>query len=122
MNRPLLAKGSTGNHVEELQKLLNKWLKKVDGEWADTLETDKDFGNLTDEAVRNFQHAKYLFQDGKVGKLTWAALQGIEMYNCFDIPASRVVARDSFTCWAAASATLLKRSAVIRPEQEKVKR
>ena len=113
MNRPLLQKGDKGKHVEELQKLLNKWLIEVDGEIADTLETDMDFGTLTDIAVRDFQHQKHLFEDGKVGKLTWAALLGIEMYNCFDIPPSRIVAVDKYTCWAAATATLLGKPAPI---------
>ncbi len=52
MSRPLLAIGAKGNYVEELQKLLNKWLTKVDGNEALLLETDKDFGGYTKEAVR----------------------------------------------------------------------
>ncbi len=109
MSRPLLAIGAKGNYVEEVQKLLNKWLKEVDGEDAFLLETDKDFGNYTKEAVEDFQHAKYLYKDGMVGKLTWAALLETERFNYFDFPNPSVRAPDSYRCWAASAAMLLRR-------------
>lgn len=56
-----LKKGSRGNDVKTLQKALN-------------LIVDGIFGNLTDEAVREFQKSNGLKVDGIVGNNTWAKL------------------------------------------------
>lgn len=56
-----LKKGSRGNDVKVLQKALN-------------LIADGIFGNLTDEAVREFQKSNGLKVDGIVGAGTWAKL------------------------------------------------
>lgn len=56
-----LKKGSRGNDVKTLQKALN-------------LIVDGIFGNLTDEAVRDFQKSNGLKVDGIVGNNTWAKL------------------------------------------------
>lgn len=111
MSRPMLAYGAKGKPVEELQKLLNKWIEKKDGKWALLLETDKDFGNKTKEVVEDFQHKKFLYKDGIVGDLTWAALLENEGFNYFDIPANLLRAPDAYRCWAASAAMLLKRNA-----------
>lgn len=61
-----IKKGSKGQEVLELQKLLNKAGYKV--------AEDSDFGPATDSAVRAFQKAKGLEPDGIVGSKTWTAL------------------------------------------------
>ncbi len=110
MSHPLLGIGAKGNSVEELQKLLNKWLDKNNYE---SLETDKDFGTYTKEAVETYQYSNYLSDDGIVGPLTWAALLGTERFNYFDIPTPLVRAPDIYRCWAASAAMLLKRASPI---------
>ena len=64
--RPLLKRKAKGDAVRLLQERLNANGFK--------LETDGIFGKDTDAAVREFQKAKGLTVDGKVGKNTWAAL------------------------------------------------
>lgn len=62
--QPLLVHGDTGPYVEKLQKLLG-------------VEVDGEFGDDTEEAVREFQARHPSLQvDGEVGPLTWAALLG----------------------------------------------
>lgn len=58
----VLKKGSRGNDVKKLQRLLH-------------LYEDGIFGKLTEEAVKEFQEAHGLVDDGIVGKKTWEALQ-----------------------------------------------
>lgn len=58
----VLKKGSRGNDVKTLQRLLH-------------LYEDGIFGILTEEAVKEFQEAHGLVADGIVGKKTWEALQ-----------------------------------------------
>lgn len=58
----VLKKGSRGNDVKTLQRLLH-------------LYEDGIFGTLTEEAVKEFQNAHGLVADGIVGKNTWEALQ-----------------------------------------------
>lgn len=65
--RAMLMKGSSGQSVKDLQKLLqagNWYLDRIDG----------DFGPKTETAVKLFQKAKGLTVDGKVGPKTWTAL------------------------------------------------
>lgn len=61
--RPLLKKGSKGEAVKDLQRLLGG------------LAVDGDFGPKTDAAVRAFQKANGLTVDGKVGPYTWGVLE-----------------------------------------------
>ena len=58
----VLKKGSRGNDVKTLQRLLH-------------LYEDGIFGTLTEEAVKEFQEAHGLVADGIVGQKTWEALQ-----------------------------------------------
>jgi peptidoglycan hydrolase-like protein with peptidoglycan-binding domain len=60
----LLAKGSTGHQVKELQRKLNKIL----GTFA---AVDGDFGMNTEKVVRQFQKKYNLKDDGIVGNYTW---------------------------------------------------
>jgi nucleoid-associated protein YgaU len=64
---PTLKKGSTGEAVKGLQNALN-----VRG--GHHLTVDGMFGDLTDHAVRQFQHGSGLVTDGIVGPITWGAL------------------------------------------------
>lgn len=62
-----LRKGSTGNQVKTVQRILNDL-----GYNAGTV--DGDFGSKTEAAVKKFQKAKGLDVDGVVGRNTWSAL------------------------------------------------
>jgi peptidoglycan hydrolase-like protein with peptidoglycan-binding domain len=64
---PILQKGTDGDVVKALQYLLRQA-----GE--NDIAVDGDFGNQTEEAVRDFQKRNNLAQDGKVGPQTWARL------------------------------------------------
>lgn len=63
----LLKKGSKGDSVKLLQELLNKH--------GFNLTVDGDFGNKTEEAVKQFQKRLNLTVDGIVGSKTFEALQ-----------------------------------------------
>jgi len=64
--RPVLRRGSKGEAVIELQRLLQKlgFMLAVDG----------DFGPGTEVAVAAFQHARQLEVDGIVGRDSWSTL------------------------------------------------
>ncbi len=111
MNNPLIQYGSNGKHVVELQELLNKWILKKDGNYNyQYCKPDGDFGPNTREVVKDYQRSVFLYKDGKVGSMTWSALLGIEMYNCFDLPLSFVKAPNQYQCWAGATAMELKQA------------
>jgi peptidoglycan hydrolase-like protein with peptidoglycan-binding domain len=61
IEKPFLVRGSKGDAVAELQRLLK-------------ITVDGDFGPKTEKAVKDFQKAKKLTVDGKVGPQTWGAL------------------------------------------------
>lgn len=63
--RATIKKGSKGDDVRVLQRILN-------------LVDDGIFGEITDEAVREFQATHGLGIDGIVGKLTWAELEKVK--------------------------------------------
>ena len=69
VNLPLLEYGSSGDSVEALQMLLN-----CNGYSCGTV--DGDFGQKTTTAVKQFQRANGLTQDGIVGANTWTAILG----------------------------------------------
>lgn len=62
---PLLKRGSKGEDVKRLQRLLRFTGPDVDG----------DFGADTESSVKAFQSKHKLVVDGKVGGYTWRALQ-----------------------------------------------
>lgn len=66
---PILKLGSTGNSVKALQILLTSYGYSTNG-------IDGDFGNNTLKALKNFQKANGLDDDGSCGPLTWAKLIG----------------------------------------------
>ena len=61
IERPFLVKGSRGDAVVQLQRLLN-------------ITDDGEFGPKTEAAVKAFQKSKKLTVDGRVGPQTWAVL------------------------------------------------
>lgn len=69
----VLRKGSTGEEVKTVQRLLNVMGYKGNGK---ALAIDGDFGRATDSAVKAFQKKKGLTADGIVGSATWGALIG----------------------------------------------
>jgi lysozyme len=69
----LLVLGAHGPEVIRLKKLLNQW-SKAHPPPAHFVENDV-FGKNTLAAVRRFQKASGLDDDGKVGTMTWKALQ-----------------------------------------------
>ena len=65
--------GSSGDSVKCMQSYLNVISQKNGYGWA-TLAVDGSFGNLTKQAVINFQ-AKYALKiDGIVGSITWSKI------------------------------------------------
>jgi hypothetical protein len=111
MASPVLRYGDEGVHVEELQRLLNKRVKKEhrSAYFGDIPITGK-FHNHTLHFVDRFQSYARLETDKIVGPMTWAALRDTEQYNYFDQPTPGVKAADGFTCWAAGTAMLRKES------------
>lgn len=69
---PVLSKGSKCPEVGMVQALLNSL--GYTGKTGRPLSTDHDFGNNTEYAVKNFQRAHNLGQDGVVGEKTYNAL------------------------------------------------
>jgi outer membrane protein OmpA-like peptidoglycan-associated protein len=67
-NEPNIAAGDSGEYVTLLQERL-KQLGYYDG------SVDGDFGPATETAVRWFQEATGLDQDGQVQEITWQALE-----------------------------------------------
>jgi hypothetical protein len=63
--RPVLRKGSKGDYVRTVQRLL---YAPIDG----------NFGPTTEAAVKGFQRGRALGADGVVGQLTWAELDTLE--------------------------------------------
>lgn len=67
-----LAKGSTGNEVRTLQRLLKSFnFKDANGK---ALDVDGDFGAKTEYALKAFQKEKKLTVDGVCGINTWTKL------------------------------------------------
>lgn len=69
---PVLSKGSKCPEVGMVQALLNSL--GYTGKTGRPLSTDHDFGNNTEYAVKNFQRAHNLKQDGIIGEKTYNAL------------------------------------------------
>ena len=62
----VLRKGSKGEEVKTLQRLLNAF--------GNSLEVDGSFGPLTQEALRSYQKANQLECDSICGVQTWTSL------------------------------------------------
>lgn len=69
---PVLSKGSKCPEVGMVQALLNSL--GYTGKTGRPLATDHDYGNNTEYAVKNFQRAHNIGQDGVVGEKTYNAL------------------------------------------------
>lgn len=67
---PTLRRGSRGDEVVYLQKLLNAERFSVE------ISVDGIFGRATEALVKTFQEDRGLTVDGVVGPMTWAALKG----------------------------------------------
>jgi len=82
ISRPILRKGSKGEDVRILQRVLNVYFNSLINQNSAPniapLLVDGDFGTLTDKAVRTFQQLNGLLIDGQVGPLTWSMLDRIE--------------------------------------------
>lgn len=104
MSRPLLRSGSRGSEVEELQTLLNERLTP-----SPRLQTDGIYGPRTTSAVRRFQRANWLSQDGIAGPCTLAALEEREEFVILH-QVNLVPQRDRSACWLAATSMLLRQS------------
>ena len=65
----VIKKGSKGNEVKTLQRLLTAL-----GYSCGASGADGDFGSATDKAVKAYQTAKKLAADGIVGKATWTSV------------------------------------------------
>jgi peptidoglycan hydrolase-like protein with peptidoglycan-binding domain len=69
----VLKKGSTGEQVEVLQRILSTHGYKL----GNNNPYDGKFGDLTDKAVRSFQKDNCRYVDGVVGAETWSVLLGV---------------------------------------------
>lgn len=70
----VLRKGSEGEQVKTLQRLLLALGYEMKSASGKKYGADGDFGGATETAVKAFQRAKGLEDDGVVGKNTWNAL------------------------------------------------
>ena len=72
---PLLKRGSTGSAVKSAQTLLIRLGGSCGGRIISGREVpDGDFGPVTENAVKAFQHSRGLTEDGEIGEKTWTAL------------------------------------------------
>ena len=81
VSKPILKKGSKGDDVKDLQRILNA-LGYTDSS-KKALTVDGSFGNATLYALKAFQKAKGLDIDGSCGEKTWAALRTavLDLFN-----------------------------------------
>ena len=71
---PIVRKGSKGEAVKQLQRLLSRWATKNGQPYV--IKDDGDFGRYTESAVKAFQRWSNMRSvDGIVGPATWAALK-----------------------------------------------
>lgn len=74
---PVLKKGAKGDAVKAMQILLigHGYELEYGGK---TYNPDSSFGNATDKALRAYQEAHGLAQDGSCGPKTWSKLLGVD--------------------------------------------
>lgn len=68
INKPILKRGSRGELVTELQRLLSHWNLYPQNNQDGIFDADVEV------AVKAFQHRVFLVEDGIVGSKTWQAL------------------------------------------------
>ncbi len=68
INKPILKRGSRGELVTELQRLLSHWNLYPQNNQDGIFDADVEV------AVKAFQHRVFLVEDGVVGNKTWQAL------------------------------------------------
>ena len=90
--RPTLRRGDKGPYVTLMQTLL---IQK--GYDLSPYGADGDFGKKTEAAVKAFQQANGLVQDGICGQKTWAALQSAAptVYYTVNIPHQTAIQADA---------------------------
>lgn len=69
LNKPMLRRGSRGEAVVELQRLLAHWQL-----WRRDRPFDGIFDAEVEAAVKSYQFALFLLEDGIVGNVTWQVL------------------------------------------------
>jgi hypothetical protein len=79
-DRPILKRGSKGEYVRQLQKLLQDR-----GYDLGKCGIDGDFGRATEAAVKEFQKDSHITADGIVGPNTWAAFDGKSESNLYTV-------------------------------------
>ena len=99
--RTILQDGARGADVTRLQQLLNTKLSP-----SPNLVADGTFGAATLHAVKRFQKAKWLSEDGIVGPCFWSALEGRDKYVILH-DVTLVAQWTPSTCWSAALSMLL---------------
>ena len=107
-----LQQGNTGPEVGLLRRLLNRKAvpsprlpeANVNGARYNGAMARIDFGPQTHNAVKAFQRARGLKEDGIVGPKTWKALGLTIDINCRVVPASQPT---NNTCYAAAATMVL---------------
>lgn len=102
----ILKAGSTGAEVKKLQEALNAKLKP-----KPPLVPDARFGNLTRTAVKAFQKANWLVEDGEAGAATQSCLYNTEAFTPILHKISFIAQPTNTTCWATSTA-MMKRSTV----------
>ena len=69
INKPTLRRGSQGNDVREVQRLLTHWGYGNTGTFVDGV-----FNEIMESRVKAYQRRVFLKEDGIVGSVTWQAL------------------------------------------------
>ena len=78
--KPTLKRGSKGEYVRQLQKLLQDR-----GYDLGKCGIDGDFGRATEAAVKEFQKDSHITADGIVGPNTWSAFDGKSDTNLYTV-------------------------------------
>ncbi len=102
----ILKVGSTGPEVKTLQEALNARQKP-----KPPLVPDGRFGNLTRTAVKAFQKANWLVEDGEAGPATKACLFDTEAFPPILHNVPFIAQPTNTTCWATSTA-MMKKSTV----------